>query len=324
MRSVLNDYRQAPFQHAPLPLPPRLFKSANVALANRLPNYADSIWTPVSTTGSTTNVYLFDVHRQPAVSVGGKNGTNSVYVLGTNQVARFGHPLILSMSIVTQSDSACTYRIKIASTSIQTNTLAGGGAGTPMLVDALTLAQTEAIFGTYGLYAIERPNLAENWGFEIECLTGTLKLLGVVVFTWERREIPFENMRFSGTWSSELGVYSAFRHWYSDTLGDSVTIPFYGSGVQVLLAARSASSTVDAKIDGATFKSNYDLYKTGNYIWPANMFPNYSAAWNQNTRGGLTPHWAHIRSNGTNGSVIAPTGTNHRLVVLQASDLYTD
>jgi hypothetical protein len=150
---------------------------------------------------------------------------------------------------------------------------------------------------------------AAMMGLRITCLSGNVKLAGLVFHTFKGIDIPFESMTFSQNWNSELGGLDGTPVRYADTNNSTVTIPFNGNGVEVMLQGGTTGGILSASVDGTAVNSTLDLYASvggAALLYSLKVFPN-NLDYSKPIGGNYGSHSIQLTLIGANPSASAPS-----------------
>lgn len=241
------------------------------------PTMTSFIATPQSTTGSIAVSSNTTINTSIALGIKVSSAGYATYTLTSGQYAAYSFPCVKGVAVVRETDGGGgTYVVQMGGFNAQTNTYtdtstivraddtpAGYVSGRAGYVSWDVMRQFESTNSAF--YANNRANQilpGYPTGFRIQCTSGTLRIVGVLIDHDEFDEIPFEQCRFSGTWAEEAGVMGHNVTKWTDTLNDTLTIPFEGRGVQVLLNNRSASGQITWYLDGYKYATVSDYYRS--------------------------------------------------------------
>ncbi|OMF54684.1 hypothetical protein BK138_16125 [Paenibacillus rhizosphaerae] len=310
LRAVINDISQSgeSFYQANQS---RIVTTDAADTSGKFPNLAEVVFKPSSHNGTITgNGGSGNKTFNPALQFGGKTSTDCTTQLATGQYAWFGHANALCMDVLYEMATTFTADIYTnnGGTKVGTISSATTAPGRVALVEAFSLNTMPGGLGG------NKPGYV-NQAFQIVVTSGSMNLVGVVFYTWNKKEILFEEMNFIGTWAKDTGFYSPASGRYTDTDGDSVFFEFEGTGCQVLLNNRDAAGKIDVWLDGVQVQTGLDLYNTGKYYYSLNLFPLASSdIFNR----GYGKHTVRIKLNGINAAAVAPAAQNRRLALFAA------
>jgi hypothetical protein len=308
LRSVFNDLQQgkSEYKNPNVNLYARL---DNQQLATKFPKVAEILFDPYNHTGARIAGTVTDPKKNPAILFGGKTSSNYILELQAGEYAYFGHPHVAGVDLLCDWGTAFTADIKHNSglTVLATvnNTFSG--------LNRVGLNESVPI--PLGSTSDGSPSYL-NKGFRIDCVTGTLRLVGVVCYTFPNKEILPSEMEFIGTYAEEAWSYAHPYSKYSDTDGDSLIFKFKGIGCQLLFNGKSAAGKIDVWLDGKKIHTALDLYGASNSLYPLELWTNKTTdAYGLFDRG-EDEHVVKIKLNGVNASAISPVATNRRLAFL--------
>lgn len=287
---------------------------------SRQPDMVHNQWAPHITTGSNVAATVTDPAKNPAV---GFSNRATVTTLTTGQYANFAHPGFLAATLLFESNTTWTARL---TTDAGTVVLKGSGGlmsatelswtslGTRVAsVPLMTLDEVAALTG-FGFG--DSNTVSCNMGVRIEVTSGTLKIVGVAFHVPEQEIIPFEEMRFVGTWAIEVGPKTGTLCHYSDTTGDMVIIPFRGRTLQLVCSANGSGGQIECRVDAKmalTSNTTGELYKPGSYTRTFHITPQ------SNPGSPDAMHVAWFKIAGVNGAAAAVSTLNRRFAILSAS-----
>lgn len=275
------------------------------------PNAAYTAFTPHSTTGTVTATELADADN-PAVLLGGKTRATTLTRLTAGQVAKFAHSGAHAVDVLYARSTAWEAKIRSQDGGTVLATISSTASGLPF---AAALAEGVA-FGTYGDIASGQPGTS-NKGIQIECTSGTLDLIGVVFHSYRATELPLARLEEIGTWESSPWLYAPAGR-YTDTVGDSVNIPFEGTGVRVLLNGRTAAGVINGWLDGRRVIVNRDLRVGGAFL---NALEVHVGAPLDDFRVGYGRHTLRLQLASVAGDAAAAEDHNRRLQVIHVAAL---
>lgn len=307
VRSVINSldqerYIQVERQKTRFMLP------ADSAKSRKYPNSAEIQFTPFETTGAPGATSVTTVNKNLALLFGGKTTSNAVTTIATGQNAYFGHANPHSLDLLVDWSSPFTAEIYR-----QDGTVLLGTVTSSYSLSRIACMEGVPIAGL-GDMASTKPGY-ENTSIKIVVTSGTLKLVGVIFYSWKKKEIPISAIDFKGTWNEEAWSYSTPYSKYSDTNGDSMLFEYEGNGFELVLSNRTASGIIDVYVDGELVRPQVDLYTSGLYTYSLRYFP--ESASNYFDRD-YSKHTVFVKLNGVNASAVAPASTNRRLALLNA------
>lgn len=290
----------------------RLLPDASASVRPRFAEVQEVAFVAGNTTGTQGSGAWTTVETHPGLLYGGRLTTNAVLALGAGQFGRFAHPLMTSLHLIVEADSAFSAIIRLGATDIKTVNYVpvGGAAGQPWIVEALSTDEVASLI-TSGLYAYGKPGGGiDSAGLFVLQSSGTVRLMGVMFGTLQGAEVnlltdPF----YSGTWVN--GAFPIVR--YSNTNLDFVQFSFVGRGCQIILHGGPSAGIVDITVDGLAWLTGVDLYRAALNYYPLTIFPDYDANGTPIANCSKTEHTVRIALNGANGSAAAGTGTAPRL-----------
>jgi hypothetical protein len=307
-RSVINSHSQES-ERPPVPVV-RVVKSTSTARAARFPEQMDLMAWPGHADVAAGTTAITTTSANLALLYGGKATTNGVYTLAAGDTLAFSHFNALAWDVLIEGNSGFTANILASGQTNKTVSYSAGGLA-PHILTCLSMDElTSASGNVFG-----DPGLLDNATYGFQVASGTAKVIAFVIHSLERRELPFELMSFRETWATETARAGIPSSRYSDTNGASVTIPFYGRGIGLLLQGSTAAGKVDISIDGVQTHSALDLYYNGSFCAPVFLFP-YGAG--TDMQKSPANHAVTIKLNGANGSVTAPTNTYRRITLGRA------
>ena len=148
------------------------------------------------------------------------------------------------------------------------------------------------------------------------CTSGTLRLFGLLWHTYKNNLIPFKDLNTTGTWLEEIWSYNHDRQLYTDTIGDTVSFDFNGSGCMLYLSNKSAAGIVDIYLNGEIFMADLDLYTTSLFVEQV-YISNVESDFYDVTP---TNNTVTVHLKGTNVSVVAPGLRNRRLGIVMVKE----
>ncbi|EPX82108.1 SGNH/GDSL hydrolase family protein [Salipiger mucosus] len=264
---------------------------------------------PVTTTGTRDQQgrYTTPLERIPSIVVGGKTETTWVTVLEAGEVAEFSHPHWSSVHML--FDPYFTFTAKLTRQNGTADLISYEHAS----VQVNRVLATEPYFPPY-YTSYQRA----DYSVQVECLTGTLKLVGMVFGTDYTREVPFGEITFNGTWATEAGRMSDPFTYYTDTDGDYLAFEFEGSACLLTLGRSPAGGLVDVYLDGQLYEAGVDLYDTAWRLTQYRVEPGAYGTPKQARR-----HVVQVRLNGANASAGTPSSPDRRLALYAAYALET-
>ncbi|HTI69671.1 MAG TPA: SGNH/GDSL hydrolase family protein [Candidatus Limnocylindria bacterium] len=170
-----------------------------------------------------------------------------------------------------------------------TATLQFRDAGNTDIVTPLTLVgssntQWVRLMG-YHDFAANTGRLLNGYALGFQC-GGTLKvtnisgasvlaITGVLFLTHEQTEIPFEQVRYGGTWASETARDHPYTLPYTDTVNSSLTFTYEGDYAIAYFEVGSQAGYADVWIDGEVLYANANLnaFGGGTYLYPMKICP---------------------------------------------------
>jgi hypothetical protein len=136
--------------------------------------------------------------------------------------------------------------------------------------------------GTNSAYDTGKFSMGFSGQFYVDSFTGgatSLPVVGFIYTTPKRDTIPWDGMRFSGTWSEETMVfYSSMLLKVTDTATSYVTIPFSGDFLEVYLSGNANAGLISAYVDGEQSVTTTKVGTgSGQNIWHLTLQPgNYT------------------------------------------------
>lgn len=279
----------------------------------------DMAFTPHSTTGKfgpvRANSFAAFTNMNPALLYGGKSTANCVLELHEGDTAVFSHPAALAMDLLIESGPAFTANIRMQTT---TNIVTYNGSDTtpqPQVVEALNMLQMSAL-SPLTQWGFSPDVIIANAAIQIQCTSGTLRLIGVAFHGFRKREVEFGEFGDIGNWNVEPGFWIK-SHRYTDTPGDSSSLSFFGRGMMLIFQGGPRAGIVELTVDGK--RTSKDLYLAApNYsLFHHMIFPDLDPVTSSNE---LVPRWHTVtmRLTGANTNAIETAPGLRRLSLNQA------
>lgn len=291
-RSVLNDVL-LPESTTKEDFQGRLYKPNKVNVP-----YMEIQTIPFSTTGTWVSSG-FAIQKIMSTMFAGLDKTASKLQLETGQNAFFAHPHNRGFDLLYDMNDTFTAEIYRNNGGVLVGTITKTGLGYERL----------GLVEAYNRGGSSKSGSLASDTYEIRVTSGTMKILGAVFYTPKNEFIDTSKMFKKGSFGTSSGRYSVPNTTYTDTVNDSLTFEFIGLGCQVLLQSTSQAGIVDVYLDGKLMNTDLDLYSTGNYIKPVNLFVNELTDFEEND----VRHVVKIILKGANASATATDATNHRL-----------
>lgn len=279
-----------------------------VSLAKNFPNYYEIDCLPHDNSGTLINSSANDLVN-PAMRFNSADKTLSLIELEVGETAKFSHAYPSGYDIIIDGSSVAEFSWY----SQNGATLRGSSVHNTNQGN-----RPEIIEGQQsGAYTSITGNLMGNSGIQVTCTSGTLKLYGLLWHVYKSDLIPFKNLDFVGTWGEESEDYSHPNSAYTDTIGDTFTFKYKGSGATIFLSRESAAGIVDIYLNGEIFMADLDLYSTGTFIKTLYITHAESDYYDDilHSKNTVTVHLK-----GVNGSAITPVATNRRLGVIMVKE----
>lgn len=303
IRSILNDYAQVG-EKISADYSQRIITMNDPTYVTKFPTITEVQVDPWATWGSVGSSNISDICQNIAMLLAGKTQATSAQLLATGQKASYGHAGAFACDIIIDQSSG-PFKANINSNysgyTLKSITWTAAASNYPALIEGPKFQEFNAIAG-----AMSQPSGLQNAGISIDCTEGSMKILAVVFYTYNRKDLRFADVEFVGTWASEAWGYShPFSRW-TDTDGDGFNVTFEGTGIQLLFSRKSAAGKVDVWFDGVQ-QPQVDLYNNANFLYNLVLL----------TDRGYGRHTVQVKLNGKNASADAATAaTNRRLALL--------
>lgn len=309
VRSVMNDLKQEAASIPPTNqsrIIPAMYTDSS-GISAKLPNKAEVQFTPMTHTGTVIAGTQTDERKNPAIAYGGKTASNYITQLTTGQYAWFGHAGASALDFLVDLSYAFTADLYTQNGATKIGTISSTTvvAGRVGLIEGLGV-------GTFGTATAGNSGLI-NRAVQVIVTSGTMNVVGAVFYTWNKSELLFDDIAFKGTWAEESIYYSPSNSKWTDTDGDSFYFEFVGSGCRLLFNSKTASGKIDVYFDGELRYNQADLYSTGSFVSPLNLFP-YSSS--DIFDKGYGKHTVKVKLHGTNASADASTVSGNRRLQL--------
>ncbi len=311
VRGVINTYAQRPADVWPISRARMWHDLTNAEWQRKIADLADVQFTPFYTNGTANSAgSVTTAVKNPAIAFGGKTASNYITSLAVGQVANFAHPFAQSVDLLIDSYTTFTAEIRRQNSTIVLATVSGGQAG----LNRIAIVEGVTV-GNYADMSTGQMGLL-NRGVQIVVTAGTLRLVGVVFHTFANQELQLDSAAYAGTWGWDTATSPNPPQRYTDTIGDTITIPFRGCGLVVIAPSENAGGIIDYWLDGVNKFPSQDMYSPNAsfYYYSLAAWPLDSADWFGSGRG-CGEHVAKIKLSGASGAVSAPSAAHHRLAI---------
>jgi lysophospholipase L1-like esterase len=324
IRSVLNDLKQEadPLQASPNRI---TLATPNFFPPGRFPTATLVQCFPNADTGSRTNA------RDPGLSLpvvlGRAGHAAAVTHLTTGQWATYAGSRVLAVDLIVENlpGENGVLRVSTGFDAYTVKSVPVYGALSPMQVFRILSYQEVHQIPNNASFFNREQNGAASVGLRLTCVEGLVRVAGVVFHTYKGFDVPFESMTFSGNWGSERSALDLPAWRYTDSISDTVTIPFRGNGVEVWLHAGAAAGRVNVLLNGAPAKTAIELYQpsgTAPLLYSLKIFPGL-ASLDQPVSSLYGNYVLQVRLDGVNASTGAVSPQQRRLALYGAQALDT-
>lgn len=248
VRSCINKYYQDILQNDYKKSKRIMNLSSDIV--TKFPTRVDVSFNPISHTGTIKTGDINSKEKNPAMQFGAKENNNTIIELTTGQKAVFGHSHCCMVSMLYDYNSDANFTIKQVGTS-----------------NSITKDCAKLGFHRYGTLEELIPlgvhdNIMQkgNCGmasrlYEITVNSGTLKLIGMMFYTFDYDEIDFEKCIYKGTWNDGEWFNDVPYAKFTDDLNSYMMFNFIGNGCMINFGKCSVGGEVEIYLDGSLYKT---------------------------------------------------------------------
>ena len=219
-------------------------------IVTKFPTRVDVSFNPISHTGTIKAGDINSKEKNPAMQFGAKENNNTIIELTAGQKALFGHSHCCMVSMLYDYNSDANFTIKhVGTTNSITKECAKLGYhryGTMEELIPLGVHDTIMQKGNCGM----APRL-----YEITVNSGTLKLIGMMFYTFDYEEIDFEKCIYKGSWNDGEWFNGVPYVKFTDKLNSYMMFDFIGNGCMINFGKCSLGGEVEIYLDGILYKT---------------------------------------------------------------------